>query len=91
MDQARILREASHCRKAVWPMQRMRNGFGHMMTLTALALNPNLTLEQFKQLAQEHTEAKVRCLEQVAEALKGMTAECAVAYLQAILPILLSW
>jgi hypothetical protein len=62
-----------------------------MMTLVALALNPNLTEEQFKRFAEEYTAAKVRCWEKAAAELKGMDPECAVAYLQFILPILLSW
>jgi len=62
-----------------------------MMSLVYLAMNPNLTAEQFTRLAQEQMQAKTRCYEQVAANLEDMSAENAVAYLQAVLPILMSW
>jgi len=36
-------------------------------------------------------QAKTRCYDQLAANLKDMSAENAVAYLQAVLPILMSW
>lgn len=62
-----------------------------MMSLFYLAMNPNLTAEQFSRLAEEQMQAKARCYEQVAASLDDMSPENAVAYLQAILPILMSW
>ena len=62
-----------------------------MMSLFYLAMNPNITAEQFVRLAEEQMQAKSRCYEQVAASLDDMSPENAVAYLQAVLPILMSW
>jgi hypothetical protein len=62
-----------------------------MSSLFYMAMNPNLTAEQFKELSEKHIEAQKKCYLQISEAMDRMPSEQATQFLMSVLPLMIGW
>lgn len=62
-----------------------------MISLVCMAMNPNLSAEQFKKLSQEYTEARARIFDQAFAAAEKLPAEARIEYLGHVLSLMACW
>ena len=61
------------------------------MSLIALSLNPNITPEEFRELAEEHRKNVVEAFEHFGTEAAKLPPEVRIHFIQSMLPILLQY
>lgn len=62
-----------------------------MISLMYLAMNPNITAEQFKEIAEAYVERRCRMLDEVSKNLEDLPLEAQLEYLNRVLPLVFAW